>query len=89
MTKDPAQWPGNVIGSQLGCRHLVQQRLELVVVIAVKQDHVDVTFGELLGAADPGEPAPHNDHSWGHGWVTHALSPPSDAVGDWQVASIV
>src|SRR5687768_8804852 len=83
MTKDPSQGPGYVIGSQLGRRDLVQQRLELVIVVAVKQDHVDVMFGELLGAADSGEPASHNDHSCEHCWVTHPSSPLSDAVGRW------
>ena len=53
-----AQRPSYVIGGYLGSGDLIQHRLELVVVIAVKQDHVYVVLGKFLGAGDPSEPPP-------------------------------
>ena len=53
---------------QLRGGDLVEQRLELVVVVAVDQHHVDTLVAELVGAGDAGEPATqhhdrHNDSS--------------------------
>ena len=72
VAKDPAQRSGDVIGGQLGGGHLIQHRLELVVVVLVEQNDVDVILGELLGAGNPGEPTSHNEHGR---CVTHASSP--------------
>jgi hypothetical protein len=69
--KDAAERSRNVIRRYLGCRDLVKQWLELVVVIPIQQNHVDVMLGELLGASDSSEPASHNEH----GCITHATSP--------------
>jgi hypothetical protein len=60
--EDPAQRPGDVGHRQLGRGHLVQQRLELVVVVAVEQRDRHVVLGELPGAADAGEATPDDDH---------------------------
>ena len=70
VAEDPAQWPGDVVGGELGGGNLIQQRLELVVVVTVQQDHVDVMLGELLGASDAGKTASHNEHCC----ITHASS---------------
>ena len=56
MTEDPSQRPGDVICGYLGRGELVQHRLELVVVVAVQQDHVDIILGKMLGA--PLDPSP-------------------------------
>jgi hypothetical protein len=58
VAKDPLQRPGDVVRSELRRGDLIQQRLELVIVVAVKQDHVDVVLGKLLGAGDASEPPP-------------------------------
>jgi cytochrome bd ubiquinol oxidase subunit I len=42
--------------------HLIQHRLELVIVVPVEQDHVDILLSEVLGAGDTGESAPNNEH---------------------------
>ena len=44
LAEDRAQRPGDVGGRQLGRRHLVQQRLELVVVVPVDQRDGDVVL---------------------------------------------
>jgi hypothetical protein len=47
---------GDVGGGELAGRHLVQQRLELVVVVLVDERHADVgALGQLSGAAQPGD----------------------------------
>jgi hypothetical protein len=73
LAKDPAQRPGYVKRGDLGCGELIQHWLELVVVIAVQQDHVHVMLSQLLGAGNPGEPAPNDEHCC----VIHASSPSS------------
>ena len=66
-----AQRPSYVIGGYLGSGDLIQHRLELVVVIAVKQDHVYVVLSKFLGAGDPSEAAAHDEDCC----VTHAPPP--------------
>src|SRR4029079_14075618 len=54
--------PGDVLGGELRTRHLVEQRLELVVVIAVHQHHVDPLIAQLLRTGDAGQsPAQDED----------------------------
>jgi hypothetical protein len=77
VTKNSAQRPGDVIGSQLGGGDLIEHRLELVVVVAVEHDHVDVMLGEQLGAGDSGEPTAHNENRR----VTHGDRLSWNAVG--------
>ena len=50
---------GRAMSSAGSCErgHLVEQRLELVVVVAVDQRHVDAFLAELLRAGDPGQAA--------------------------------
>src|SRR5205814_10499829 len=45
-------------------RHLVEERLERVVVVPVDDDGVDVGALELARSADPGEAAAENQHAW-------------------------
>ena len=60
--EDPCEVEGDVAGGQLRGRHLVQQRLELVVAVLVDQGDADaVLAGEPLGARDPGESAADDD----------------------------
>src|SRR6476661_7343479 len=54
--------PGDVLGGELRTRHLVEQRLELVVVIAVHQHYVDTLVAQLLRAGDASQStAEHED----------------------------
>ena len=64
LVEDGAERAGDVGGRQLGRGHLVQQRLELVVVVAVEQRDGHAVLAELLGAADAGEAAA-DDHDRG------------------------
>src|SRR4051794_15812911 len=57
VMEDPVQGPGYVVCRDLRGRHLVEQRLELVVVVLVEQDHVNVVFCQLLSARDACEAA--------------------------------
>ena len=43
------------------CGHLVQERLEGVVVVLVDEHDVDVALVQLLGCADPGEAAAEHE----------------------------
>ena len=74
MTEDPSQRPGDVICGYLGRGELVQHRLELVVVVAVQEDHVDIILGKMLGAGDAREAAPNDEHCR----ISHGPSPPLD-----------
>ncbi len=70
--EDVAQRPGDVGGGQLAGCHLVEQRLELVVVVPVDQRDVDVVLGQLGRAPDPGEAsADHEDGRSGDVVVSH------------------
>jgi hypothetical protein len=62
---------GDVLGGDLGAGHLVEQRLELVVIVAVNQRHLDPGITELAGAGHTSEPATKNQHSF-----THPKHPP-------------
>ena len=58
-----AQRVRDVTGRQLRGRHLIQQRLELVVVVAIDQRDVDrIMAGQLLRAAQAGEAATDDHH---------------------------
>ncbi len=71
------QGEGDVGARQLRRRHLVEQRLELVVVVPVDQGDVDVlVLGEGARAAQAGEPAAHDDHV-----VTHPTTSARSASG--------
>ena len=59
--EDPPKGPGDVDHGQLGRGHLVQQRLELVVVVPIDDRHRDVVLGEFGGATHSGEAAA-DDH---------------------------
>ena len=45
-TQDVAQWRGNVRSRQAGCGHLVEQRLEHVVILAIQQSDADRRTGQ-------------------------------------------
>ena len=53
--------------------HLVQERLEGVVVVLVDEHDVDVALVQLLGGADPGEAAPEDEDARprGAGSIAH------------------
>ena len=62
IVEELAQRVGDVARGQLRGRHLVEQRLELVVVVAVDQrDAHVVAVGQAAGAADAGEAAADDD----------------------------
>src|SRR5262249_34154583 len=52
---------GDVFGGQLRRRHLVEQRLELVVVVPVDQGDVDAFLTQAVGTRDTGQTAAHDD----------------------------
>src|SRR3954470_18798738 len=56
---------GDVLDGELRTRHLVEQRLELVVVVAVHQHHVDPLVAELLRTGDAGHPTAQDEHPVG------------------------
>jgi hypothetical protein len=74
--EDAPQWPGDVGHGQLRRRHLVQERLELVVVVLVEQGHVDLVLGQLLGTADAGEATADDERRWagGRDGIAHLVS---------------
>jgi len=47
-----------------GSRHLVEQRHEHVVIVAVDQDHLDRRPAERLGRRQPAEASADNDNAW-------------------------
>ena len=62
---------GYVLGGQLGAGHLVEQRLELVIVISVDQRHLDRGITQLAGTGHTSEPTTKNQHR-----LTHVKHPP-------------
>src|SRR5437868_2895218 len=54
----------DVCGRQRSQSHLVQQRLEGVVILAVKNRNVDIRFGESQRGLEPAESAADNHNSW-------------------------
>ena len=63
LLDDAAQRRRDQPGRQDPGRHLVEQRLEQVVVRPVHQRHVDVGVGELPGGVQPAEPAADHHHA--------------------------
>ena len=49
---------GDVLGGQLRAGHLVEQRLELVVVVAINQRYLDPVITQLSAQATPASPPP-------------------------------
>src|SRR5512143_3390928 len=67
----------HILRGELGCGHLVEQRLELVEAVLVDQGHLDVRLaGQPPGAGDASEPT--TDHQY-LGW--HGLMVRSAAAG--------
>ena len=69
---------GDVFGGQLGAGHLVEQRLELVIVIAINQRHLDPLITEFASTGHPGEPATQNQNPF-----THSKRPPWGWSGEF------
>ena len=59
--QDVSQRWGDLTGRQDPRRHLVQQRLEQVVVAAIEQRHVDGKVGQEPACGEPAEPATDHD----------------------------
>ena len=66
VREDHPMRPGDVFGGELRTRHLVEQRLELVVVVAVDQHHVDPLVAQLLRTGDSGQSTAQDEHPIGH-----------------------
>ena len=62
-----AQWPGDLLFTQVAGRNLVEQRHEQVVIVAIDQQDIEAVAGETLGSVQPTKPC------------TDAQSPPRDA----------
>ena len=69
--------PGDVLGGQLGAGDLVEQRLELVVVIAVNQCYLHTVITQLERTGHASKPATKNQHP-----STHPKRPPRGRSGD-------
>ena len=63
LGKNTADGPGDVGRRQVGGRHLIQQRLEQVVVALVDDDHVDRRVPQLLGRRQAAEAGADDDHT--------------------------
>ncbi len=61
VAEDFAQRPGDVGGREAGRGHLIEQRLEEVVVAAVDERHVHLLALELLDGFQPAEAAADDD----------------------------
>ena len=59
-----ADRPGDVGGRERCRRHLIEQRLEHVVIAPVHERHVDVAAGKPLRSCEPAE-AGADDHDMG------------------------
>ena len=66
VLEDRPMGAGDVLSGQLGTGHLVEQWLELVVVVAIHQRHLDALIGQLAGAGHPREPATENQDPFSH-----------------------
>jgi hypothetical protein len=62
FAEDAADRLGDVRRREDRRRHLVEQRLEQVVVVTVDDDHLDRLLGQRLGRLQPGEAAADDDH---------------------------
>jgi len=62
VAEDVAECEGCVVGRENASRHLVEKRLELLVVVLVDEGDVDVVvWGEFEGAAQAGEASADDD----------------------------
>ena len=52
---------GDIRGGDPGGGHLVEQRLEEVIVVLIDQDHLHRGAGQLAGGAQPGKAGPDDD----------------------------
>ena len=59
--KMPRGRVGDVVGVEAGRGHLVEQRLEEVVVVGVDEHDVDGGAAQRLGGAEPAEAGPDHD----------------------------
>jgi hypothetical protein len=66
LLEDGPVGPGDVLSGQLGTGHLVEQRLELVVVVVIHECHLDVPISQLEGTGHPGEPPAENQDPCSH-----------------------
>ena len=66
LLEDGLVGPGDVLSGQLGAGHLVEQGLELVVVVAIHQRHLDAFISQLESASHPGEPPTENQDPFTH-----------------------
>ena len=75
--------PCDVLGFEARRGHLVEQRLEQVIVVAVEQYHVHRRSFECAGGAQPAEPGADNDNgrSSGGGPLSHRRVVAGDRLG--------
>ena len=65
VAQHPADRRGDVARRQAGRGHLIQQRLEDVVIVAVDQRHSHRRAPERLGGKQPAEAAADDHDVWG------------------------
>ena len=75
LAEDAAERPGDIARRELRRGHLVEHRLERVVVVLVDQRDGHVGLGERLGAAHAGEAAAHHHHRRVTRFVGHRSEP--------------
>ncbi len=74
VAEDVAQGCGDIRGGQAGSGHLVQQRLEQVMVAAVDQGDAYALAGQGTGGPEAGKTAADNNQV-GNALATHRLTP--------------
>ena len=62
LAQDPADRRGDVARRQPGRRHLIQQRLKDVMVVAIDDRHLAGDVAEAPRRGEPGKPAANDDH---------------------------
>ena len=63
--ENPPDRRGDIAGRQSGRRHLVEQRLEQVVIAAVEQGDADRRALQRLSGGEPAEPSADDHDMWG------------------------
>ena len=66
LAEDGPMRPGDVLCRQLRAGDLVEQRLELVIVVAIDQRDLDAFIAQSARARHPGEATAEDEHSLSH-----------------------
>jgi hypothetical protein len=89
LAEDGLMRPGDVLRGQLRARDLVEQRLELVIVVAIDQRDLDAFIAQSARARHPGEATAENEDSFSHrpSPVERVCPDLTEWVGRWRADS--